>query len=213
MSIRLNKTVEHLELIDTESNHFKPVFIDFLDEKFFKRQQQSGFSQHLARACGINKNNKPFIIDATTGLATDAFILASLGCEIICVERNALLVELITDALERAKKIIPETIAHITLVHDDAKNFLKNTSHKPNIIYLDPMYPHRNKSALVKKEMRILRELVGNDEDASELFAIAFATTKNRVVVKRHRLANAIVEKKPTFSLVGKNCRFDVYEK
>lgn len=211
--MKLNKTSEHLELIDTTSPQFKPVYIDFLDEKFFRRQQQSGFSQHLARACGVTSSNKPFIVDATAGLATDTFILASLGCEIICIERNDLIAQLIIDALERAQKVIPDVIARIHFIHGDAKKILKELNQQPNVIYLDPMYPHRNKTALVKKEMRILRELVGADDDAEQLFEIAYQATKNRVVVKRHRLAKTIVEKKPTFSLTGKNCRFDVYEK
>lgn len=211
--LKLNKTAEHLELIDTSTAEFKPIFIDFLDEKFFRRQQQSGFSQHLARACGVSKHHKPVVIDATTGFGTDAFILASLGCEMICIERNELLAQLLADALERAKLVIPEVTVRIKLIHDDAKHFLTTVTEKPNVIYLDPMYPHRNKSALVKKEMRILRELVGSDDDSIELFELAYTTTKNRVVVKRHRLAPTITNKKPTFSLTGKNCRFDVYEK
>ncbi|MFO1350284.1 MAG: class I SAM-dependent methyltransferase [Gammaproteobacteria bacterium] len=39
----------------------------------------------------------------------------------------------------------------------------------PEVIYLDPMYPERSKAALVKKESRVLRELVGPDDDAARL--------------------------------------------
>src|SRR5574337_2037922 len=121
MTIKLHKTGDHLELVDTAAPQMKPVFIDFLDEKFFKRLQQSGFSQHLARACGVSSKNTPFIIDATTGLGTDTFILASLGCDMICIERNELLAQLLSDALERARVVIPDVVARITLIHGDAK--------------------------------------------------------------------------------------------
>lgn len=79
------------------------------------------------------------------------------------------------------------------------------------MICIDPMYPHRSKSALVKKEMRLIRLLVGDDSDSDQLLAAALAIAIRRVVVKRPRLAPALRGPEPNFTISGKNSRFDVY--
>ena len=48
-----------------------------------------------------------------------------------------------------------------------------------DVVYLDPMYPHKQKSALVKKEMRVFQHLVGADLDADELLLPALQLAKN----------------------------------
>jgi len=83
----------------------------------------------------------------------------------------------------------------------------------PQGIYLDPMFPHRDKSALVKKEMRVFRPLVGDDLDAPALLEAALALATHRVVVKRPRKAPIIEGGKPSHSLEGKSSRYDIYPK
>ena len=73
------------------------------------------------------------------------------------------------------------------------------------------MYPHSTKSALAKKEMRFLRQLVGDDIDAANLLALALVCAKQRVVVKRPRLAPYLAKFKPQHSIFGKQHRLDVY--
>ena len=80
----------------------------------------------------------------------------------------------------------------------------------PDVVYLDPMFPPPKKSALVKVEMRILRQLVGDDPDAGELFELARAVARRRVVVKRHRHAEPLAPH-PTHSHSDKTTRYDVY--
>jgi 16S rRNA (guanine1516-N2)-methyltransferase len=80
----------------------------------------------------------------------------------------------------------------------------------PDVVYLDPMFPPKKKSALVKVEMRILRQLVGDDPDAGELFELACAVARQRVVVKRHRHAEPLAPH-PTHSHSDKTTRYDVY--
>jgi 16S rRNA (guanine1516-N2)-methyltransferase len=82
---------------------------------------------------------------------------------------------------------------------------------QPDVIYLDPMYPHKEKSALVKKEMRVFQSLVGEDLDADALLAPAIALAKYRVVVKRPSYAPPLANKKPSTSINMKKNRFDVY--
>jgi 16S rRNA (guanine1516-N2)-methyltransferase len=71
------------------------------------------------------------------------------------------------------------------------------------------MHPQRNKSALVKKDMQALQQMIGADDDASELIKLASTRVKQRVVVKWPQkvqslvLADACIE--------GKTVRFDIY--
>lgn len=80
-----------------------------------------------------------------------------------------------------------------------------------DVVYLDPMFPHRDKSALVKKEMQLFRPVVGDDPDASALLEAALACARYRVVVKRSRRAPAIEGVAPGLTLEGKSSRYDVY--
>jgi 16S rRNA (guanine1516-N2)-methyltransferase len=82
---------------------------------------------------------------------------------------------------------------------------------KVDVIYLDPMFPARTKSALVRKNMRILKQIVGEDEDISQLFTLAQRYASKRVVIKRPLHAASITHKQPSVVFKGKVCRFDVY--
>ncbi len=84
---------------------------------------------------------------------------------------------------------------------------------RPDVVYLDPMYPHKKKSALVKKEMRVFQSLVGADLDADALFAPAYELATKRVVVKRPDYAEFLGGAKPSMAIETKKNRFDVYVK
>ncbi len=105
-----------------------------------------------------------------------------------------------------------DTISRLELIHDNSIDYLKSLGKKVHTIYLDPMYPHSPKSALNKIEMRIIRDLVGDDEDCEELLSTALTKAFNRVVVKRPKRAECInVNKSPSHQIQMKNSRFEVY--
>lgn len=192
----------------------KPT-VDFLSGKMkYRRQHTSLRREALARALGLkNIMPHPTIIDATAGLARDSFILAALGFEVTLLERSPVIHALITDGMQRALKD-PETapiIARMHLIQADAISWLKNHDPRPDLIYLDPMFPERKKSALPKKNMRIFHEIVGDDLDAAALLETALACAASRVVVKRPRLAATLAGPRPSFSISGSSSRFDVY--
>ncbi|MFH1748269.1 MAG: class I SAM-dependent methyltransferase [Planctomycetota bacterium] len=170
--------------------------------------------QPLALAVGLKKRT-PTIVDATAGLGRDAMLLASLGCPVIAVERSVILGAMLRDALERvvtvpaAGEIRP---CQMTLIIGDAVEVLARMSEQeaPDVVYLDPMYPPSGKSALPKKEMRILRRLVGDDPDAGGLLEVARRVARDRVVVKRTPRAPPLAPA-PTMSYRGKLARYDVY--
>src|SRR5699024_7446903 len=141
--------------------------------------------------------------------------LASLGCQMSLVEQSPIIAALLKDGLERARQVpeIALVVARITLVQANSIAWMAKLSVQeiPEVVYLDPMYPERSKSALVKKEMRLLRTLVGNDEHAPLLLKAALECAQYRVVVKRPRLASPIEGPKPNFAIKSKNTRFDIY--
>ena len=121
------------------------------------------------------------------------------------------------DRLRLARRRVTGTrlIRHrLRFTQADSLDFLQNLHEEtcPDVIFLDPMFPARSKSSLVKKEMRILRSLSGADENGPGLLAISLRRARNRVVVKRPRLAAPLLERpEPSHLITGKSSRFDVY--
>ena len=192
------------------------IFIDFVAGKnAHRRQFGGGRGQPLAKAIGLKKGATPTIIDATAGFARDAFVLANLGCPITLIERNPVIATLIEDALNRAQDDdeVGDVIKRMTLINNDAVAYLNNLEeqNRPEVIYMDPMYPSREKSALVKKDMRLLHQLAGPDTDSEELLSTARKTALKRVVVKRPKSAPFVGEQKPATSIESKNTRYDIY--
>lgn len=190
------------------------VAVDFASaQSEYRRLHGGGKSQTLARAIGLKHLAQLSVLDLTAGLGRDAFVLASLGCRVQMVERSPVLAALLDNALQRAQHVeaIAPIAARLQLSHAQAADYLRQTSVQPDVIYLDPMYPHRQKAALVKKEMRVLRAVVGDDEDAGELLALGVHLARLRVVVKRPKTAPPLNAQSPTFSLASENTRFDIY--
>jgi len=187
--------------------------IDFLTGPLGYRLKHRA-KEILTKAVGIKGNYRPTVIDATAGLGRDAVLLAHCGCSVVMLERSPVVAGLLADALGRLNATLPDDKKFaLSLVQTDAKIYLQQLAEQdqPDVIYLDPMYPHRTKSALVKKEMRQLREIVGDDTDSQALLEIALKRAKNRIVVKRPRLAPTLSDLKPSFVITGKTQRFDVY--
>ena len=213
---QLVQTAERLELHDTLDPKIGAVYVDFLEGKARHRLLfGGGKGQDIAKAIGLHKHKTPTVLDATAGLGREAFVLASLGCHVTLLERSPIMHALLADGLQRALDAADEPLTTIVkrmqLQQINALDWLKNPSFQPEIIYLDPMFPERTKSALVQKEMRFLHDIVGEDPDAAELLPLARQIAKYRVVVKRPRLAPELAGLKPAFVIAGKAVRYDVY--
>jgi 16S rRNA (guanine1516-N2)-methyltransferase len=196
-----------------------PVRVDFAAGTLnWRLAHGGGRGEMVAKACGIKKDFLPRIIDCTAGLGRDALILASLGCTLTLCERSPVVAALLEDGLRRAatEPALAAIIARMSFVPGSALALLETLAagaieDRPDVVYLDPMFPHREKSALVKKDMRIFRTVVGEDLDADALLAPALAVARKRVVVKRPRHAPWLAERKPSLELAGQSSRFDVY--
>jgi len=201
-------TDERLELreVGTKTG---AVSVDFVEGKAAHRRNHRG-AEGIARAVGVKSGRSPAVFDATAGLGRDAFVLASVGCEVTLCERNPVVWALLEDGLRRALED-PETAsiaARMTLLRGNALEWIENL--RPEVVYLDPMYPLRVKSALPKKEMRLFHGLVGQDTDAAQVLETALKRGCARAVVKRPLHAEALLNRVHT-RLEGKNVRWDVY--
>jgi len=212
----LTLTSEHIELRETNIKHAKSIFVDFLSPKLnYRIKHGGGKKQLLAKAIGIKNKKGLFVIDATAGFGVDAFVLASLGCKVVMLERSPIIGILLADGLKRLKKNPKIKNLKINLYITQAVDYIDKISRcfkSPEVIYLDPMYPKRYNSALNKKTMRILHELVGDDSDAYQILEKALKCAKDRVVVKRPRHADYLGGLKPNLQFSsGGSSRYDVY--
>ena len=88
---------------------------------------------------------------------------------------------------------------------------MQRSRKRVDVVYLDPMFPERRKSAQVKKELQMLQMLATCEPSPEHLLTAALATAAKRVVVKRPRRAPCFTTRSPSHSLSGKTIRFDVY--
>ena len=204
-------TPKHLELRDCRDPRVGPVFAEFGDLDVRPFCPNLSRRQPFARAVGARNR---VVVDATAGLGRDAFLLACLGYKVTAIERNRVVAALLRDGLRRAQQC--ETLSRacgnkLKLITADAREVLADVHPQPDVIYLDPMFPaKRKKSAAVKKEIRLLRMLVGDDADAQELLELSRRCATDRVVVKRPDDA-PVLAPNPTASYSGKLVRYDVY--
>ncbi|MEO3679146.1 class I SAM-dependent methyltransferase [Rheinheimera fenheensis] len=189
------------------------ILVDFASgAASYRRLHGGGKNEAIAKACGLNKKRDLSVLDATAGLGRDAFVLASLGAKVTLVERNPVVAALLHDGLRRAAehKELNWLNEGMQLCYATATDALSAQA-PVDVVYLDPMFPPRDKSALVKKEMRAFHDVVGSDTDADALLAPALQLAQKRVVVKRPGYADFLAQQTPTLSVTGKNNRFDVY--
>jgi 16S rRNA (guanine1516-N2)-methyltransferase len=207
-------TPERLQLHKQDEPKLDPIYVDFVSgATAHRRKFGGGKGQAIAKAVGLQKGYHD-VVDATAGLGRDAFVLASLGCNVRMLERNSAVAALLQDGLNRAyedAEIGAWMQQRMQLLKANSIEQLTQLEHQPEVVYLDPMYPHREKSALVKKEMRVFQSLVGADTDADGLLPQALAIATKRVVVKRPDYAENLDQLKPSTEIKTKKNRFDVY--
>ncbi len=172
-----------------------------------------GRGQNLAKAVGMKFNKNRNIIDATAGLGYDSFILASLGAKVTLIERSQKMHTLLQNGIDEGISFggeIEKIVNRMELLFGDSKDILPKLT--PEVIMIDTMYKDRKKTALVKNNMRLVREIVGPDSDYIELLKVALNCAKNRVVLKQPRYAEPIKEiTKCSHQILGKTIRYDVF--
>jgi 16S rRNA (guanine1516-N2)-methyltransferase len=193
------------------------IDVDFVEGTLAHRQQfGGGRGQAIARAAGLKHGRNPSVLDITAGLARDAYVLASLGCTLTLVEQSPVLFTLVEDGIRRGMADAAAAgVLHnfMNLVNADSVLYMEHmdSETRPDVIYIDPMYPERKKSALVKKDMQILQRLLGKDQDAEKLLDTALKYAAERVVVKRPVHAEPVGGVTPDTAISSRKTRFDVY--
>ena len=214
-TMALVMTPEHLELRKRDEPKLGGIWVDFVGGAMAHRRRfGGGRGEAVAKAVGIKSGYLPDVVDATAGLGRDAFVLAAIGCRVRMLERHPVVAALLEDGLRRGyqdAEIGGWLQARLTLLHASSLTALEDIAPAPDVVYLDPMYPHRQKSALVKKEMRVFQSLVGADMDADGLLLPARRLAKKRVVVKRPDYAPPLAGVATQSAVTTKSHRFDIY--
>jgi 16S rRNA (guanine1516-N2)-methyltransferase len=199
---RLSVTSDKLVLL---YKNFSPLFVDLSSIRWQKRHD-AGKKQGLVRACQPSFGVR--IVDATAGWGRDAAILASFGAEVLMLERQPVMAALLSDGINRMAR---SSSMSLSLLEQDAMNYFSTLAAEdcPDVIYIDPMHPMRQKSALVKREMQALQQMIGEDKDVIDLIQLALIRARQRVVVKWPQCRSPVLP--PHASIHGKTVRFDLY--
>ena len=217
----LELTQEGLQLRWQSQPKVTPLLLDFVTGKQAWRRQAGPLrDEAIVRALGIQKGHRPDVLDATAGLGRDGMILAHAGCSVRFLERNPAIHALLSDAIYRAGQDshighwVSERVRVLPAGSILQPAYAAQLMTKPPMaIYLDPMFPHRDKSAAVKKDMQMLQELVGSDGDSEGLLDAALGLASHRVVVKRPIKAPYLAQREPHAQITTKKHRFDIYIK
>jgi 16S rRNA (guanine1516-N2)-methyltransferase len=193
------------------------VQVDF-GSSAMRHRRRSGHNELLGKAAGVGKKPLLRVVDATAGLGRDSFVLADLGCEVTLCERQPVIATLLDYALRAgaadADPWLREVLQRMQLHRADARELPGECLRQADVIYLDPMFPPREKSAAVKKEMALFQLLLHGEaagEDADELLLWALQQGAARVVVKRPARAPQLAGREPSHCISGKAVRYDVY--
>jgi len=177
------------------------------EQRSWPAPKQGALAQALGRKTAA-------VVDATTGWGQDSLAIFRMGFQVTCIERSPVMAELLADGFSRLARL--DWMQRLKLepprlIAGNAIEELTRLDNRPDCIYLDPMFPpKRKKSALAKKAMTVLRDVLGDDEDRDALFAAAIKTAAKRVVVKSPDYAQPLGGK-PDACFQGKLLRYDVY--
>lgn len=158
----------------------------------------------------------PRAVDATAGLGEDSLLLAASGFEVLLLESDPVVAALLADALRRAADVpeLAPAVGRMRLVEADSVSELVRLTaagEAPDVVYLDPMFPERRKSAAVKKKFQLIHHLERPcpEEEQVALLEAALAASPRKVVVKRPVKGPHLAGVKPSYTIAGKAVRYD----
>ena len=204
---------EGLSLYSNEPGAPGAVRVDFSDAGLNYRARDSIKHQNIVKAIGLRGSNIPNVLDATAGLAKDAYLLASLGCKVQMLERSGIVHALLADGINRGLQAEAKTAEIVRNMQLRNVDFFAVACHLPpvDVVYLDPMFQIRSKSARAKKEMYLLQRLLGTSGDISKMLELALSLACRRVVVKRAKMSPCLAGRSPDIEFKGSSSRYDVY--
>jgi 16S rRNA (guanine1516-N2)-methyltransferase len=234
--------------LNKKKSKSNPFIVDFIppnNSRLGKRfQGQSGIDLLIKAA----SPDKKIVYDLTAGFGQDSLIMIQGGAtRVVMVERDPIVTALLSDALrrliliasnddiadpqtrQRARDLVEKLVLETTRDAVEVANstVAEQKFGRPDVCYIDPMFPSRKKTAAVKKNMQILHGLLGSQEiddslarqNEEELFKAAWSLARERVVVKRPITADSLSTNlkqqdiKPSYKIKGSTNRWDVYVK
>ena len=209
VGLELKYTEDGLTLTDGKLS----IMVDFKD--MLPRLKQSNLQNEMqVKAARIKGQPMPQkIIDATAGFGEDSLILAAAGFEVDLYEFDDIIALLLEDGLDRAKNIpeLAPIVARMHFHHADSIQAMQNLDYLPDSILLDPMFPSRSKSAMIKKKFQLLQKIESPCSVEEELLNAAIAANPKRIIIKRPLKGPFLANKKPSYSLEGKAIRYDCF--
>lgn len=209
VGLELKYTEDGLTLTDGKLS----IMVDFKD--MLPRLKQSNLQNEMqVKAARIKGQPMPQkIIDATAGFGEDSLILAAAGFEVDLYEFDDIIALLLEDGLNRAKNIpeLAPIVARMHFHHADSIQAMQNLDYLPDSILLDPMFPSRSKSAMIKKKFQLLQKIESPCSVEEELLNAAIAANPKRIIIKRPLKGPFLADKKPSYSLEGKAIRYDCF--
>ena len=169
----------------------------------------------LVRTARVKGVAAPHAIDATAGFGEDALLLAAAGFHVQLFEQDPVIAALLADGLSRAadNPQLSPIVARMRLTQGDSVQALRARATMdvavPDVVYLDPMFPARQKSAAVKKKFQLLHHLESPCANEEELLHAAIAANPRKVVIKRPAKGPYLAGIKPSYSIDGKAVRYD----
>lgn len=172
-----------------------------ISERSIRRKIDEARYTNLAQACAANRGR--VILDAFGGWGIDGIALSAVGCEVTILEVNPLICTM-------ARHLVSELGCRAQVVCADAEQYLRLTTETFDVVYFDPMFPAHPKKAKPMRRMQVLELLAWKDTDFDRVFELAQHSSRDRIVVKRRRIAPPL-PLTLDWSVLGKTVRFDVY--
>lgn len=177
----------------------------------------------VVKAAKIKDKDMPYLIDATAGMGEDSLLLAAAGFKVKLFEYNPVIAALLYDTVERSKDIpeLADAVSRMEVVNGDSIEYLSSlgdisvsSDRKagidiPDVVLLDPMFPERQKSGLIKKKFQLLQKLEQPCSNEKELLDAAIVAHPHKIVIKRPAKGPYLDGRKPSYSMDGKAIRYD----
>lgn len=168
----------------------------------------------LVKASKIKNHEGPLtLLDATAGMGEDSLLLAAAGFNVMLYEYDPVIGVLLEDALKRAKDTpeLAEAAGRMTLYKEDSIKAMSEMTIAPDVVLLDPMFPERKKSALIKKKFQLLQQLESPCTNEKDMLEAAIKAGPRKIVIKRPLKGPFLADRKPDYSLKGKAIRYDCF--
>ncbi len=169
-------------------------------------------AEHIVKAAKLKEGLNSVCVDMTAGLGEDSFLLAASGFNVYMFESNKTIFSLLKDGLDRAKdnELLKNVACKITAINENSIEGISKIPSDIDVVYLDPMFPERQKSSLIKKKFQLLQQLERPCNNGEELLEAALSVNPKKVVIKRPLKADFLGGKKASYQINGKTIRYDI---